>query len=126
MTQGQVNGAYLADIPIDIFDSRRRLHRIRAVIDSGFDGELVLPGSIIRGLGLLRIGEDELYLPNGQPFLFNAYSGTIFWFNRERDITVLESETYSLVGKFLLAESHIEIDLTPGGTVTVTELPATF
>ena len=124
MTQGQVNGAYLADIPIDIFDSRRRLHRIRAVIDSGFDGELVLPGSVIRGLGLLRSGEDELYLPNGQPFLFNAYSGTVFWFNRERDITVLESEAHSLVGKFLLAGSHIEIDMIPGGAVTIAELPS--
>ena len=56
--------------------------------------------------------------------MFNAYSGTIFWFNRERDITVLESEAHSLVGKFLLAESHIEIDLTPGGVVTITELPS--
>ena len=34
------------------------------------------------------------------------------------------SENQSLIGRYLLAESRIEIDLTPGGAVIITEIPS--
>ena len=122
MITGHVNENYEAIIPIRFHGAEREWD---AVIDTGFIGaDLLIPLSVIRFLGLERRGEMTMFLANEQPARFNRYIAAIQWHDRPRRVAVLESENEDLVSSSLLAESHIEIDLTPGGNVTISELPA--
>ena len=84
----------------------------------------MLPRRIVHQFGMTLERSVTMTLANEQDSVFERYQAEILWFGRLLTVRVLASENQSLVGKFLLAESHIEIDLTPGGAVTISELPA--
>lgn len=65
MITGRVGQNRNAIIPIDILDSRGRLQRVNAIIDTGFDLELALPRATIRSLGLTWRDEIEMTLADG-------------------------------------------------------------
>ena len=120
--RGRVNENYEAVIPIQLRGSDRRWE---TVIDTGFEGaELMLPRAVIRLLGLTQRGETVMLLADERPALFNRYTAEIVWHGRQKRITVLESDNEYLASVTLLAGSRICIDLTPGGEVTIAELPA--
>lgn len=121
MIAGQVNGTYEAVIPIQMLGSDRQLE---VVIDTGFRGaHLVLPRAVIAQMRLPRRARVRMGLANEQTAEFNSYDAEIIWHDRPLTVIVLESENDYLASATLLAGSRITIDLTPGGAVTVDELP---
>ena len=122
MITGHVNENYEAIIPIRFQGAEREWD---AVIDTGFIGaDLLVPRSVIRLLGLERRGEMTMFLANEQPARFNRYVGAIQWHDRTRRVTVLASENEYLASSSLLAGSHIEIEMIPGGVVRIDALAA--
>ena len=123
MIAGRVDRAYDAIIPVDLLERGSRLHRLEIPIDTGFEGHLMLPRRIIHRLGMVLERRVTMTLADEQDSVFERYLTEVLWFGRPLTVRVLASENQSLIGRYLLAESRIEIDLTPGGTVTVSELP---
>ena len=123
MIVGRVDRDYDVIIPIDFLERGSRLHRLEVPIDTGFDGYLMLPRRIVHQLGMTLERRVTMTLANEQDSVFERYLAEVLWFGRPLTIKVLASENQSLVGRYLLAGSHIEIDMTPGGAVTITELP---
>ena len=82
----------------------------------------MLPAAVIRMLGLRRRGYMVMLLADEQPRRFRRYVAEVVWHGRLKRVLVLESENEYLAGADLLAGSHIEIDMIPGGTVIITEL----
>lgn len=122
MITGYVNEYHEAIIPIRM---RGNIPSLDAVIDTGFQGaDLLLPRAVINLLGLRPAGDMALLLANEQEARFIYYNGEVMRHNGFREVKVLESEDSYLVGADLLAGSHIEIDMTSGGAVTIRELPA--
>ncbi len=122
MITGYVNEYHEAIIPIRM---RGNISSLDAVIDTGFQGaDLLLPRAVINLLGLRPAGDMVLLLANEQEARFTYYNGEVMWHNGFRQVKVLESEDSHLVSADLLAGSRITIDLTPGGNVIISELPA--
>ena len=95
-----------------------------AVIDTGFQGaDLLLPQAVIRQLRLSPSGDVQTILGNEQTVKFTYYYAQVVWHGSLKQVIVLESENESLVSANLLAGSRITIDMTPGGIVTIDELP---
>src|SRR5437899_5367471 len=69
-----------------------------ALIDTGFDGWLSLPVSIISDLELQWRGRASALLADGTRTVFNVYEGTLIWHDQPRRIRVDEAETDPLVG----------------------------
>ena len=124
MIVGRVDRAYDAIIPVDLMERGSRLHRLEIPIDTGFEGHLMLPRRIIHRLGMVLERRVTMTLADEQDSVFERYLTEVLWFGRPLTVRVLASENQSLIGRYLLAESRIEIDLTPGGAVTITEIPS--
>ena len=84
----------------------------------------MLPGAVIAMLGLTRRGDMVMLLADEQPRRFRRYIAEVVWHNGLKRVSVLESDNEYLASADLLAGSHIEIDMIPGGTVAIAEIPS--
>ena len=92
---------------------------IEAVIDTGFDGWLSLPSSVIISLALEWRERGRALLADGSESVFDIYEGTVFWDGQARRIPVHEAETMPLVGMSLLQGYELTVQVQPGGNVTI-------
>ncbi|PZV16237.1 MAG: clan AA aspartic protease [Pseudanabaena sp.] len=122
MMQGVVNRHCEATLPLVVGKSNEQRQVIDAVIDTGFNGFLTLPSSIITALDLPWNASDIVTLGDGSETLFDLYSVTIIWDGQFREIDVAESETDPLIGMSLLYKYGLRIDAVEGGIVRVEAL----
>lgn len=122
MMQGVVNRRCEATLPLVVGNTNGQRQVIDAVIDTGFNGFLTLPSSIITALDLSWNASDIVTLGDGSETLFDLYSVTILWDGQYREIDVAESETDPLIGMSLLYKYGLRIDAVEGGIVRVEAL----
>jgi clan AA aspartic protease len=98
---------------------------IEAVVDTGFDGELMLPRGMIRRLSYPYEGFTRGTLADGSAVRFDYHEGRVLWHGEERAVVVLAAGEAGdpLVGMALLRGSRLTIDAVPGGAVRVEEPP---
>ncbi len=96
--------------------------RVKAVIDTGFDGWLTLPPSLITWLGLPWRRRGLARLADGSAIAFDVYEGTVVWHRRRRRLPVDEADTTPLVGMALLEGSELNAQVRVGGRVTIKPL----
>lgn len=76
---------------------------IEVWIDTGFNGDLVLPQSRIDELGLQRSGSVDAVLADGSPIELHTHTCLINWFGSERRLEVVANDgEYPLLGVGLL------------------------
>ena len=76
---------------------------INALVDTGFNGELMLTKAKIRELSLTFIGDDEYMTASGDVVPTTVHIGFIKWFGRTRKIAVLATAgKANLIGMELL------------------------
>jgi len=122
MIAGRVNERREAIIPVQM---RGRNRQFEVIIDTGFQGaHLMLPRAVIRELGLTQEGRARFRLGDERVARIAAYRGEVIWHDGFKRVRVLESENFYLASADLLAGSRVCIDMTPGGTVTIDEIPA--
>ena len=122
MMQGVVNQRCEATLPLVVGNANGQRQVIDAVIDTGFNGFLTLPSSIITALDLAWNASDIVTLGDGSETLFDLYSVTIIWDGQFREVDVAESETEPLIGMSLLYKYGLRIDAIEGGIVRVEAL----
>ncbi|MGG6287197.1 hypothetical protein ACQ4M3_37070 [Leptolyngbya sp. AN03gr2] len=76
---GRVNANREAILQIAIVGDNKRLRSIRAVINTGFTGDLTLPRAIIDELQFTLQGIQEGILGDGSIQDFEMYAGSIIW-----------------------------------------------
>ena len=96
---------------------------IDAVIDTGFDGWLSLPPSLISRLGLRWRQRGRALLADGSESVFDTYEGTVVWDGHARRIAVDEANAASLIGMSLLGGYELTLQVRSGGNVTIAPLP---
>lgn len=119
MMQGVVNQRCEATLPLVVGNENGQRQVIDAVIDTGFNGFLTLPSSIITALDLSWNASDIVTLGDGSETFFDLYSVTVLWDGQYREIDVAESETAPLIGMSLLYKYGLQIDAVEGGIVRV-------
>jgi clan AA aspartic protease len=95
---------------------------IEAIIDTGFDGWLSLPSSIIAQLALTWRQRGRALLADGSESVFDIYEAIVDWDGELRRIPVDEAETVPLVGMSLLEGYELSIQVQRGGNVIVRAL----
>jgi len=92
---------------------------IEAIIDTGFDGCLSLPSSLVLLLSLPWRERGRALLADGSESVFDIYEGTVLWDGQVRRIPVHEAETIPLIGMALLQGYALTVQVQPGGNVTL-------
>lgn len=122
MIQGFVSSRREAMLSLVIGNTNKKRQVIDAVIDTGFNGFLTLPATIIATLELPWNASDIVTLGDGSETLFDLYAATVIWDGQYREVDIAESETEPLVGMALLYGYRLQIDAVEGGIVRIEAL----
>jgi clan AA aspartic protease len=120
---GVVNSDLEALVEVVVFGSGASQLRVTAAVDTGFNGHLILPPTVVATLQLPWLGADPAELADGRVELFDVYRATVLWQGQPRTIEIEESNSQPLLGMKLLDGQKLEIDVVVGGAVTITPLP---
>lgn len=92
---------------------------VQAVVDTGFDGDLVLPASVVQSLALEYRHEVTAAVGDNRLVRFAAFRARVQWLGAERGVLVLQSEGGPLLGMSLLQGSRLTVDVVEGGEVRI-------
>ena len=111
-------------VPIRLLDANGHIHRVEAVIDTGFNGYLALPSDLIQQLGVPAAEPVDMGLATNMVVTVESFEGVVLWRGERRPVEILESEGTPLVGTALLWGSLLTAEITDNGAVAIGPLPA--
>ena len=77
---------------------------VEALVDTGFNGALLLPSARISELGLKRIGWVDYAMADGSIVQTGVFTAKARWLEREQEIAVVATDSdFALIGMELLA-----------------------
>lgn len=123
MIAGTVTTDREAVIQFQLAGPTRQTRDIQAVIDTGYNGYLTLPGHLITALHLPFAGYRRAALADGRNVILNVYLTTVLWHGRQEQVVVARADGAPLVGMSLLGGSRITMDVVDDGEVVIDELP---
>ena len=123
MITGVVNAHAEATIRLPVRAADRREQEIEAVLDTGFNGSLTLPPTVIAALGLPWRTRGAVMLANGTEDQCDIYTATVIWDGRPRHILVEAADTDPLIGMALLYGHDVRMQVIEGGSVIIEALP---
>jgi len=92
---------------------------VQAMLDTGFNGFLTLPPSLLQLMTARLIGTRRAELGDGRITEFRAFMVTVVWHDGPREVLAIASETTPVVGMSLLWGSRVAFDAQEDGAVTV-------
>jgi clan AA aspartic protease len=119
--RGSVNRKLEAVVRLSIRGPRKEVEA-EAILDTGFNGSLVLPPELIEELGLRRTTDGRAVLADGSKKFFDIYEALIFWDGRLLRILVGAVDNTPLLDMSLLHGSELAIQVVEGGEVFVRDL----
>ena len=126
MISGYVNANREAIIQVAIVGDSKELKSVRAIIDTGFTGDLTLPRDVIDQLGFTLRGFQRVILGDGSLQYFEMFVGVVIWDGKMREVEINAAETDSLIGMGLLEDYKLEMEGRSNGEVRITSLPASL
>lgn len=123
MINGVVNSDLEAIILLRVLGPTGQQVDIDAIIDTGFDGWLSLPPTLIGQLGLPWQRRWRALLADGTDSIFDIYQGELIWDGQPCRIAVDEADTMPLVGMALMKDFELTIQVRLHGQVTLRPLP---
>jgi clan AA aspartic protease len=119
MIRGVVTENHEGIVRLSIFGRQNQTERIEAVVDTGYDGWLSLPQSLIHDLELPWLTHGRAVLADGSECVFNVHEGEVLWDRRRILIEVDASETMPLVGMQLLEGFELTMKVRQDGPVLI-------
>lgn len=122
MITGTVGRSRRPVIVVELIDRDGQPRSAEAYVDTGFSGDLTLPRTAIEMLGLSPNNRVNMQIGDGAFATFTTYRAAILWDGAPKDVTVVESEIWSVAGVGLLWQCNLSIDFAPGGNVLIASL----
>ncbi len=119
MITGVITADREAAIRFPMRDKEGQEQQIQAVIDTGFDGYLTLPDSLVNAPGLSYHSQIIVTLGDGSRRVLRQYEATAVWDGQERDVLVLAADGGPLVGMAMLYGHDVFLNVVDGGRVTI-------
>ena len=119
MIEGVVNANYEAVITLPLQGPAGQTREIQAVVDTGFNGYLTLPPTLVAELGLPVVGDGEAVLADGSEAVFDVYGVTALWDGRRRYVETGSVGVDPLVGMALLDGHNLYVEVADGGRVVI-------
>ena len=123
MIEGTVNADYEAVITLLLWGQAGREREIEVVIDTGYNGFLTLPPTLVAELALPLAGPSQATLANGEVENFNVHDVTVLWDGMPRDIEADAMGVFPLAGMLLLDGYNLNIAVESAGPVVIRPLP---
>ncbi|MBI4145859.1 hypothetical protein HY489_00820 [Candidatus Woesearchaeota archaeon] len=80
-------------------------------MDTGFNGQLLIPKNLIAQLGLQDVGTADYVTADGDTAKTKVYISNINWFSEEKEVFIVATDTdLSLLGMGLLHECRMIIE----------------
>ncbi len=114
-----MNAHYEAVVRLSLQNSSGQTRDVDTVVDTGFNGFLTLPPTLIAELGLTRLGQKNLVLANGRRDVFDTYGVTVFWEGQSKFIDADEADAVPLLGMSMLDNHDLSIQVRDGGRVVI-------
>ena len=124
MIAGSVNTRGDLLVPIRVLDANGHVHRVEAVVDTGFNGYLALPSGLIEQLGVTATELVDMGLATDLVVTVESFEGIVLWRGERRSVEILEAEGTPLIGTALLWDSLLTAEMTDNGAVAIGPLPA--
>ena len=118
MIEGVVNAAYEAVVTLTLQGPAGQ-RQVEAVIDTGFNGFLTLPPTVVAELGLLFASIGRATLADGSEVSFDVYNVAALWDGRQIYIEADVADTHALLGMQLLDSYNLNIQVVNGGRVVI-------
>lgn len=115
MITGVVTADREAMIRIAVRGRSRRRQEVDAVVDTGFNGSLSLPPSLIAQMQLVWKRRGRALLADGSDILFDIYEAVVLWGGSPQRISVDEANSTPLVGMALLENYELTIEVRNAG-----------
>ena len=119
MIEGAVNAAYEPVVRLALEGPSGQGREVDAVVDTGFNGFLTLPPTMIVELELPFQSEGRATLANGSVEYFDVYGVTALWDGLPRFVDVDEADTTPLLGMALLDGYSLYVEVSAGGPVVI-------
>ncbi|MBS3157658.1 clan AA aspartic protease [Candidatus Woesearchaeota archaeon] len=85
--------------------------KVEALLDTGFNGHILLPNSIIQELGLDQIGISDYVTASGDNSFTKVYAGKILFLEEEIEVPILSTDAdFALAGMELFDSCKIMIE----------------
>ena len=111
MIEGTVNAHLEAVVTLPLLGPSGQAREVDAVVDTGFNGYLVLPPTLVADLGLPVVGDGEA--------AFDVYGVTMLWDGQLRYVETGAVGVNPLVGMAILENHDLSIHVREGGRVVI-------
>ena len=119
MIQGVVNAAYEPIVNLTVQGPSGQSQEIQAVIDTGYNGFLTLPRTLVTELGLVYRDRGRAILADGSETFWDIYDVAVLWNSRLRNTRASAADATPLVGMRMLDRHTLNIDVEDGGRVVI-------
>ena len=119
MISGPVTADLEAIVDLAIAGSDGTLHKIGALINTGFTGWLTLPPSLIAAIGLSWREVNRAVVADGRAVLFDVYDATVEWDGEMVPVKVHELDAFPLVGNRLLRGFELVLPISEAATFSL-------
>ncbi|MDE2999747.1 MAG: clan AA aspartic protease [Gemmatimonadota bacterium] len=119
MITGQVTVDREAVIQLEVFGSEQKREIVDFVIDTGFNGYLILPVDLVERLNLRSAGKRRATLGDGNTVLLDVCIASVLWNKERRDVLALRADGGPLIGMSLLHGNRVKLVIVDGGEVTI-------
>jgi clan AA aspartic protease len=109
---GYVDGSTLAPIiRVKLISGKNEEIELPAIIDTGYNGEVILSESKIQEMGLEFLGTIDTELADGGIVELDLFRGRIKWFDRIQEIAIGTTQSQDAsVGTLLLADCKLDVN----------------
>jgi clan AA aspartic protease len=112
--QARVNVTFVLDGRPDV--------TVECVVDTGFEGTVILPARAVALLDLPFVTDLAANLADGRDVRVDVHVATIMWDDVPRRVAVLAMGHRPLIGTSLLNGCHLEMDFIEGANVLIDPL----
>ena len=119
MIEGAVNAHLEAIVTLPLLGPAGQTHEVDAVVDTGFNGYLVLPPVLVADLGAPVVGDGKAVLADGSEAVFDVHGVTLVWDGQPRYVEAGAVGVDPLVGMSLLEDHDLSIQVRDGGRVVI-------
>lgn len=122
MISGNVNARNEAIVQLIVRGPLGQTATVAAIIDTGFDGALSLPPSLVAYLQLSQRRIAKATLGDGSRISHAVHSAVVMWDGAAKSVPVAALDSTLLVGMSLLVGYRLTMQVFPGGQVTLLSL----
>ena len=122
MITGTVTADREAVVPIQLEGPNGERASVQAAIDTGFNGFLVVPSTLVEMLALPVVSGEPVTLADGSEVALSGVAALVHWHGRRLLVPALQADGGVLIGMALLHGSLLTVAVVENGGVRIRPL----